>query len=432
MRDWMNPHTGRFPLWGIPLTYVVASSAAALVLPRLENAYLRETISGLSVDSARQCFTAIASGMLAFTGVVFAVAFMVVQFGTAAYSPRLTILFVGRPSLYHTLGLFFATFTYSLAALSWTDRSGRGAAPLVSSLVVMGLLFISLMAFALLVRSVSDLQMHNVLQTIGQRGRDVIGEMPPAGEAVAGGRIGGKELLPIRGAAIQRLAYEGSPHVVAELDLRALAQLAHAADAIVRIDCAVGDTLRHGASLASIYGAPIAERALRRTVRLAPLGTFKQDPRFALRLLVDVAIRALSPAVNDPTTAVQALDQIEDLLRLLGCRRLDSGAVRDSYGILRVVFPAPAWDDFLQLAFDEIRQYGSASIQVQRRLRAALTGLAEGLPHGHRRAAVARYQRHLERNIRRSVFDSEDRRSGRVADPQGLGAPRRRPSIVVG
>lgn len=426
MRDWTSPYTGRFPLWAIPLCYVVFSAVAAIVLPRLENSYLRESVAGISVESARQCFTAIASGMLAFTGVVFAVAFMAVQFGTAAYSPRLTILFVGRPGIYHTLGLFFATFVYSLAALSWTDRAGRSAAPLLSTLLVGLLLLISLMAFAVLVRSVSDLQIHNVLQTVGRRGRAVIAEMPPAGEFAVAGRPLGRIAPPIRGAAIQQLTYEGHPQVVAELDLRALAQHAQAADAIIRIDCAVGDTLRYAAPLATSFGAPVAEAAVRRCIRLEPLGTFKQDPRFALRLLADVAIRALSPAVNDPTTAVQALDQIEDLLRLLGARQLDSGLVRDSYGIVRVVFPAPAWDDFLQLAFDEIRQYGAGSIQVQRRLRAALAGLAEGLPEGDRRAAVSRYHRHFDQSIRRSGFDAQDRQVGRVEDLQGLGASRRR------
>jgi uncharacterized membrane protein len=95
----------------------------------------------------------------------------------------------------------------------------------------------------------------------------------------------------------------------------------------------------------------------------------------AIRLLVDIAIRALSPAVNDPTTAVQALDQIEDLLRRLGCRQLEAGYALDAAGKIRVIFPVPTWQDYLALAFDEIRQFGAASIQVDRRLRTALIGL---------------------------------------------------------
>src|SRR5271168_4951450 len=78
--------------------------------------------------------------------------------------------------------------------------------------------------------------------------------------------------------------------------------------------------------------------------------TFEQDPKYALRLLVDIAIRALSPAINDPTTAVQALDQIEDLLLRLGSSNLDAGQFLDQDGKLRLVVPFPTWDDFLLLA----------------------------------------------------------------------------------
>jgi uncharacterized membrane protein len=114
-----------------------------------------------------------------------------------------------------------------------------------------------------------------------------------------------------------------------------------------------------------------------RTVRLATSRTFEQDPKYAIRLLVDVAIRALSPAIYDPTTAVQALDQIEDWLRQLGRRQLDAGYAGDSAGVVRVTFPCPTWQDYLTLSFDEIRQFGGSSVQVLRRLRAALVGLED-------------------------------------------------------
>jgi uncharacterized membrane protein len=133
----------------------------------------------------------------------------------------------------------------------------------------------------------------------------------------------------------------------------------------------------------------------------------------------------LSPAVNDPTTAVQALDQIEDLLRRLGTRRLTPGVVRDDAGAARVVFPAPTWQDYLELSFDEIRQYGASSLQVQRRLRSALRGLMEALPPGERRTAVQGYLGHLDDALDRAGFDPVDRAAGLLADPQGLGSPRR-------
>src|SRR4029077_4464554 len=108
----------------------------------------------------------------------------------------------------------------------------------------------------------------------------------------------------------------------------------------------------------------LAQQALMRAVHLTTIRTFEQDPKYAIRLLVDIAIRALSPAINDPTTAVQALDQIEDLLRRLGRRQLDAGYARDATGSIRVIFPVPTWQDYLALSFDEIRQFGATSVQV--------------------------------------------------------------------
>ena len=133
--------------------------------------------------------------------------------------------------------------------------------------------------------------------------------------------------------------------------------------------------------------------------------------------------RRLSPAINDPTTAVQTIDQIEDLLRRLGRRELDTGHARDAKGALRLVFPMPTWEDYLTLAFDEIRQYGATSVQVMRRLRAALVGLTESLSDKERADAVRRYLEHLDLVIERSSLDAEDRRWRARRIGKGLVSP---------
>jgi len=154
------------------------------------------------------------------------------------------------------------------------------------------------------------------------------------------------------------------------------------------------------------------------------LCTFEQDPKYAIRLLVDIAIKALSPAINDPATAVRAIDQIEDLLYRLGMRDLDAGYARDANGVLRVIFPMPTWEDYLRLSFDEIRQYGASSVQVMRRLRAALSGVAEAITSETRMASVQAYVKHLDLAISRSPLDTEDRLVASQEDPQGLGLSR--------
>ena len=204
--------------------------------------------------------------------------------------------------------------------------------------------------------------------------------------------------------------------------------MAQEADAVVAIECGVGDTVVQDAVLLRVYGATqkLPEQTLTRAIHLATSRSFEQDPKYAIRLLVDIAIRALSPAVNDPTTAVQALDQIEDLLRRLGCRQLEAGYARDAAGKIRVTFPVPTWQDYLALAFDEIRQFGAASIQVGRRLRAALVGLSDTIAVDERRAAVQQYLDHLNLGIGQSSFDDQDRAAAQQEDRQGLGLSRKR------
>jgi uncharacterized membrane protein len=142
--------------------------------------------------------------------------------------------------------------------------------------------------------------------------------------------------------------------------------------------------------------------------------------------LVDIAIKALSPAINDPTTAVQAIDQIEDLLHRLGRRALDAGCVKDEQGAFRLVFPTPTWEDYLTLAFDEIRQYGVSSVQVMRRLRSALVGLADSVTEAERKEVVQRYLHHLNVAVEHSTLDAEDQVMALQEDRQGLGQSRQR------
>lgn len=133
----------------------------------------------------------------------------------------------------------------------------------------------------------------------------------------------------------------------------------------------------------------------------------------------------MSPAINDPTTAVQALDQIEDLLIRLGRRRLEIGAFYDGGGNLRLLVTFPTWEDFLRLAFDEIRFYGATSIQVMRRMKALVNELVSILPE-ERRPALRDWQQRLQSSVDRSFHDRQDKLEASTEDRQGLGSTRRK------
>jgi uncharacterized membrane protein len=415
-------------LWLIPLTYALVALIMGFGIPRLEQDYF-PAYSAISPSSAQAFMSSVASGMMALTGIVFSVAFVMVQFSAIAYSPRLVMWFARDPSLFHSLGFFIATFIYSLWELFWIDRGGSGKVPWVSASIVVILLVCSMGLFARLIQRVSDLTISNVLEIIGDRGRQVLEDMFERldEEALANPLPSSTTAIQQLGPPIQTILYYGEPRAIAQLDLDKLVRTAKRLDAVFVMARAVGDTLFDGNPLLYVHGAKerVDEARLMRAVQVRPERTFQQDPKYPLRLLVDIAIKALSPAINDPTTAVQALDQIEDLLLRLGRRDLDAGYVCDRHGKIRLIYPMPTWEDYLALAFDEIRHYGSGSLQVMRRLRSTLVELAESLVNAERSAAVRRYMRHLDLAVDRLPFDDEDRAKARQEDRQGLGLTRK-------
>jgi uncharacterized membrane protein len=336
--------------------------------------------------------------------------------------------------MFHALGAFTATFVYALFTLAWVDRGGSAKVPLFSTFLVGIMIVVSMLMFARLMQRLGDLQIGNVLHLVGDQGRDVIRYMfrrlddQAAVTSAPGGAAGDARLGP----ATQTVKYFGKPRTIARFDVRSLVALAQRAGGTIAMACAVGDTLVEGAILLRVHGAaaPLPEDALRGAVRLGRERTFEQDPKYPIRLLVDIAIKALSPAINDPTTAVQTIDQLEDILRRLGASELDAGYAADETGALRLVFPTPTWEDYLTLAFDEIRQFGSSSVQVLRRMRSALVGLTDLLPGEDRAEAVRRYLEHLDHVIEASSFDVEDQRMARQEDRQGIGLSRRPIDIV--
>jgi uncharacterized membrane protein len=411
-------------LWLIPTLYAVASVTGGFVLPRLEARWLGIGLD-ISVSSAQAYLSAVSSGMMALTGIVFSIAFVLVQFNAVVYSPRLVIWFARDRLLFHSLGVFVATFVYSLSTLAWVDRAGTARVPAFSCMFVAVMLGISVLMLALLVQRLNGLQITQVLHLIGDTGREVIRatyrSKPREGRDTEARTP--RELL---GVAAMTIRYVGRPRSVTSIDIQGLVEKARQSNSVIVVDCAVGDTVLEETSLLRLYGAKdgISTEQLRATIRLGNQRTFEQDPKYALRLLVDIAIKALSPAINDPTTAVQAVDQIEDLLRRLAKCDLESCEAHDAAGKLRVVYQMPAWGDYLALGFDEIRHFGNTSIQVMRRLRAALGDLADHVGDDRARLVTA-YLNHLDADIDRSDFDTLDRVSARVEDRQGLGLSQR-------
>ena len=188
----------------------------------------------------------------------------------------------------------------------------------------------------------------------------------------------------------------------------------------------VGDFVHTGEVLVRVYGGAFGDRATEELSGMIVLGderTFEQDPAFAIRIMVDMANRALSPAVNDPTTAVQVLDHIGEVLGLIGRTDLEKRtrpAKADTPAA--VVMGARRWEDYVTLGLTEIREFGATSVQIMRRLRALLEELLETVRPEHR-AAVEEELRRLDATVDDNWRDSVDLDRASGADRQGIGGP---------
>jgi uncharacterized membrane protein len=408
-----------FKVWFVPLLYAAGALVFGFTVPRLAYNLLPGYVSTISVNAAIGFYSAIASGMIALTGIVFSLTFVMVQFSATAYSPRLVLWISRDPVISHALGVFTATFVYALAALAWVDRGGSGRVPLAGVLVVGLLLIISVMMFISLIQRVGMLQVHRMLIFTGDQGRKVIENLYPSIETPLSP---GSTELP-HSQCVHTLLHHGNPRVVQATNIPMLVEMACESGCIFELMVTIGDAVLDSVPILRVYGATssIPEITLRPAIELGGQRTFEQDPKYAIRLLVDIAIKALSPAVNDPTTAVQALDQIEDLLIRLGRRRLEIGAFRDAQGNLRLLMRFPAWEDFLRLAFDEIRFYGATSVQVMRRMKALVNQLISLLP-AERQPALRYWQERLQSTVERTYSDTQDKLDASDEDLQGLGS----------
>jgi uncharacterized membrane protein len=405
--------------WVIPLLYAFGALAMGLVLPRLEHLLLPSLVTTISVAGAQAICSSVASGMIALTGIVFSLTFVMVQFSATAYSPRLVLWIARDPVMSHALGVFISTFLYALHLLAWVDRSASGKVPFITFWILFALLLASMGMFIALIERVGMLQINRMLIFTGDQGRKAIEQLYQLVESAAVAAVPTDHSeLPVS----QTLTHVGRPMVIQAIHINALLEQATASGAVIEMVAAVGDTVIEMTPLLRVRGArqPLDEAALKSAIHLGDERTFEQDPKYAIRLVVDIAIKALSPAINDPTTAVQALDQIEDLLLRLGQRRLHNGTFPDAQGTLRLVIPIPTWEDFLRLALDEIRSYGADSVQVMRRMNALIKNLKAALP-AKRHAALKYWEQRLQGSIARSFADAEEKRQASVADRQGLG-----------
>jgi uncharacterized membrane protein len=284
--------------WLIPLVYALAAVATGFTVPRFSGILLPKWTSTMSVGAAIGMYSAIASGMIALTGIVFSLTFVMVQFSATAYSPRLVMWIARDPVMSHALGMFTATFLYALTALAWVDRNNSGRVPLVSLWMVVLLMLASIVMFINLIQRVGTLQVNRMLIFTGNQGREIIASLYPPIPVPASSGLDEIEPLP----CTQTVLHHGDPQVVQAVDITYLVQLAGETGSVIEILAAVGDSVFDSTPILRVLGGsralPVDQ--LLNGIELGVERTFEQDPKYAIRLLADIAIKALSPAINEP------------------------------------------------------------------------------------------------------------------------------------
>ena len=409
----------RRSLIAVPLLYLAAAIVLGFVVPGID-AERGAVISPLGgIDStAKDVLSAVGTGMLAFTGIVIAGVLLVVQFAASQYSPRLVLWFRRDRIAKHAIGCFLASSVFAVVALYSIDAQGMSFdADLTIGVAIALLVGSSVLFLALLQRITDRLRPRTLFAAV-----------------VKEGVLAARDTYPLEPDADDRaweradatvVEHEGSPGVVASFRLQALVALAVQADAVVELVPAVGEYVGAHRPLLRVHGGTGLEpAALRAQVLVADERTIEQDPAFALRIVVDTAVRALSPAVNDPTTAVHALDALQTLVRELALHDIEASHARDERSVVRLAWPVPTWPDMLELAFSEIRQYGASSVQVCRRLRAVLEDLLAATPPRRHEAIAAELARLDAAVLANHPAGSPDRERAMVADRIGLGFSR--------
>jgi len=355
--------------------------------------------------------------LLSFVVFTFASLLVAIQVASAQLTPRIIATILLRNNVVkYTVGLFIFTLLFALSAQNRSEKEVYQLAVFLAA--SLGLSCFA--AFFFLIDYASRLlRPVSILARVGDHGLGVIESVYP--DTSLGPDIAAGDRHKI-GPADRVIQHQGRSGSVLAVHLPPLLTAAERSNGVIEFVPQVGDFVAVDEPLFNLYGGArsIDDATLRALVAFGSERTMDQDPTFAFRIVVDIGIRALSPAINDPTTGVLAIDQLHRMLRTVGKRHLRTDETVDKSGKLRLIFRTPDWEDFVHLAFSEIRTCGSNNLQIVRRLRAMIENLVQTLPV-HRHPALQQELSLLDREIKKNFAYPEELALARIADSQGLG-----------
>jgi uncharacterized membrane protein len=371
---------------------------------------------GLKLEGAKLVLQTIITLSLSFMVFTFGSLLVAIQVASGQMTPRIIATTLLRDNVVrYSVGLFLFTLLFANGTLVRTETTVHQFTLFVAGLlgVICLATFLYLIDYAArLLRPVA------IAGRLGEMGiaviKSVYRQPTKAPQTLT-------TLDPRLGPVERTVIHQDKGEIITAVNLEALVAEAEAGRGIIEFVPRVGDFIGADEPLFHLYGgaAAIDDWKLKAAVAFGPERTMEQDPTFAFRILVDIGLKALSPAINDPTTAVLVLDQLHRLLRSAGLRHLHDDTVRDGAGRPRLIFRTPNWEDFVHLAFTEIRHCGAGNIQIARRLRAMIENLVRTLPE-HRHPVLTTELDLLNRAVERCFTSPEDQALARGSDTQGL------------
>lgn len=377
----------RSSLWFLPSLMVCGAVLAAVGLIELESAADFELarhwprLFGAGAEGSRGMLSAVATSMITVAGVVFSITIVALSLAASQYSPRLLRNFMSDRTTQAVLGAFVAIFAYCLVVLR-TIRGPEEGAAFVPALAVLGggvLAFVGVFLLVYFVHHVaSSIQVSSILDHIAEETRQAIDELFPeaVGSAAAGAAVPEEARSARQWHAV---AAPGTGYLVS-MNGDALLKLAEQASLVVEVVPRVGDFVVTGRPVLQVAGQtaqdPGHARALLACLVLGRQRTVHQDAPFGLQQIVDIALKALSPGIHDPSTATSCIDQLGALMVAAASRHMP-GAQRSTRGVLRLIARGPDFASMLALSFDAITDHAADHVEVYASLLVTLGRIAE-------------------------------------------------------
>jgi uncharacterized membrane protein len=362
--DWRREAL-RTNLWLVPAVEVVAAVVLFAVTYALDRAAFAGDfrlpgwlLSG-SPDAARQILTAIAAAIITVVGVVFSIVIVALTLTSTQFGPRMLRNFIRDRGTQVTLGTFVATFVYAVLALGAIGQGGPTFVPHISITVTLALMVADLAVLIYFLHHITtQIQLPQVIASIAgdlaaaielQAGDGAAESGNAAARLVAGLHGPGGEVAAPRSGYLQYIQH------------RLLVRLAAELGVVIHLRYRPGHFLVQGHPYATVWPTDAADRVARELARAhvtGPYRTLAQDVSFGVDQLVEIAIRALSPAVNDTFTALTCIDWIGDSLCKVTGRWHPTRVYRDAAGVVRLVTTETTYERLVQRAFEKIRQAG--------------------------------------------------------------------------